>query len=48
MFSKFALDSNRLSQLEFTFTPNYDGETLLHEPLAAIETGDIAPNLGLF
>ena len=45
VFSKIALDANRLSQLEFTFTPNYDGQTLLHEPLAAIAAGDIAPNL---
>ena len=45
VFSKIALDANRLSQLEFIFTPNYDGETLLHEPLAAIAAGDIAPDL---
>ena len=46
VFSKIAMDANRLTQLEYTFAPNYDGETLLEDPRKRIQLQKHHDDLG--
>jgi len=46
VFSKIALDAGRLTQLEGTFSPNFDGETLLEDPLKLIQQENYKDDLG--
>ena len=46
VFSKIALDANRLTQLENTFAPNYDGESLLEDPRKRIQAQQHHDDMG--
>ena len=46
VFGKIALDANRLSQMEFSFAPTYDGEVLNIDPRIALQSGQYKENLG--
>ena len=46
VFGDIALRYGRLSQMEFSFAPNFDGETLVNDPLTAIRNGQFKSDLG--
>ena len=46
VFSKIALEANRLTQLEATFSPNYNGETLIDNPRMLIQTKRYKQDIG--
>ena len=46
VFSGIALNAGRLTQLEFTFAPNYDNETLLADPRKQLQAKNYHDNLG--
>lgn len=45
LFTGLALASNRLTQMEFTYTPNYDGVTLIEDPRVLIGRGELKPDM---
>merc|ERR1711935_957867 len=46
VFSKIALDAGRLTQIEGTFSPNFDGETLIEDPRKRIQAEQYKDDLG--
>lgn len=46
VFSGIALEAGRLTQLESTFAPNYDSETLLADPRKQLQSKNYHDNLG--
>ena len=45
IFSDKAFDAGRLTQMEFTYTPNYDGITLIEDPRVLISRGEMKPDM---
>merc|ERR1711935_679277 len=46
VLSKIALDAGRLTQVEGTFSPNFDGETLIEDPRKLIQAEQYKEDLG--
>ena len=45
IFSDKAFAAGRLTQMEFTYTPNYDGITLIEDPRVLISRGEMKPDM---
>ena len=46
IFAHLANQSGTLSQMEFSFAPNFDGETLINDPRVALQNNNYKPDLG--
>ena len=46
VFSGISLTAGRLTQLEFTFAPGFDGENFVADPRAQWKAGNYKPDLG--
>ena len=46
VFPKIVLDAGRLTELEASFSPNFDGETLLEAPRKLIQEENYKDHLG--